>query len=49
VQAAQQLGISQPRLNSLLRGNINRFSVDSLLNIAVKAGLSFNLEFKEAA
>lgn len=49
MQAAKQLNISQPRLNSLLRGNINRFSVDSLVNIAVKAGLSVEIELKVAA
>ena len=49
VQAAKQLAITQPRLNSLLRGNINRFSVDSLVNIAVKAGLSVNIDLKDAA
>ena len=49
VQAAKQLGISQPRLNALLRGHIDRFSVDSLVNIAVKAGMSVEIEFKDAA
>lgn len=48
-EAARQLGITQPRLNALLRGHIGRFSVDALVNIAVKAGLSVEIELKEAA
>lgn len=48
-EAAGRLSITQPRLNSLLRGNINRFSVDSLISIAVKAGLSVSIELKDAA
>ncbi len=49
VQAAKQVGISQPRLNALLRGHIDRFSIDSLIKIAATAGIEVNLEFKAAA
>jgi predicted XRE-type DNA-binding protein len=38
--AAKRLGLPQPRLNDLLRGRINKFSLDILLNIADRAGLS---------
>lgn len=41
--AAQRLGITQPRLNALLRGNINQFSLDALVNIATHAGLRVEL------
>ncbi len=30
VEAAQQLGITQPRLNDLLQGRIDQFSLDAL-------------------
>ncbi len=49
VQAAQRLKISQPRLNALLRGHIDRFSVDALVNIAARAGISVEFELKLAA
>ncbi len=48
-EAAKRLGISQPRLNDLLRGRISRFSLDALVKIATTAGIAFNLEFKDAA
>ncbi|MGB9366033.1 MAG: XRE family transcriptional regulator [Xanthobacteraceae bacterium] len=38
-QAAKRLGLTQPRLNDLLRGRINKFSLDVLINIAMAAGL----------
>jgi predicted XRE-type DNA-binding protein len=42
-KAAKQLGINQPRLNMLLKGKINEFSLDSLVNIASAAGLRLKL------
>jgi predicted XRE-type DNA-binding protein len=33
-EAAKRCGVSQPRINDLLRGRIARFSVDALVNIA---------------
>jgi predicted XRE-type DNA-binding protein len=36
---AKRLGLTQPRLNDLLRGRINKFSLDALINIAMAAGL----------
>ncbi len=47
--AAKQLGLTQPRLNDLLRGRINKFSLDALMKIAPKAGLSIELKIKKAA
>ena len=49
VHAAKQLEISQPRLSALLRGHIDRFSVDALVNIAARAGISVEFELKLAA
>lgn len=48
-QAAKRLGITQPRLNDLLRGRITNFSLDALISLAAKAGLSVRLDISEAA
>ena len=37
--AARILGITQPRMSDLMRGKINLFSLDSLLDMATLAGL----------
>ncbi len=39
-EAAVRLGITQPRLNDLLRGRIDRFSLDALMMLATGAGLT---------
>lgn len=49
IEAAKRLGVTQPRLNDLLRGRINNFSLDTLVNIATKAGLTVDLNIHEAA
>ncbi len=38
-EAARRLGVTQPRLNDLLRGRIDRFSLDALTTLAAAAGL----------
>jgi len=48
-EAARHLGLSQPRLNALLKGKLELFSLDSLVNIARKAGLSVRLVIRKAA
>lgn len=48
-QAAKRLGISQPRLNALLKGRIDQFSLDALVNIASRAGLNVRLVIRKAA
>lgn len=48
-EAAKRLGITQPRLNDLLRGRITNFSLDTLINLASQAGLSVRLDIAEAA
>ena len=48
-QAAKVLGITQPRLNALLKGRIGKFSLDALVNIASRAGLNVRLVVKKAA
>lgn len=46
---AETLGLTQPRLNDLLRGRIDKFSLDALVNIADRAGLQVNLKIHRAA
>ena len=40
VQCAADLGISQPRLNGLLNGRIELFSLDTLVELAQRSGLN---------
>ena len=49
VTAAKRLGLTQPRLNDLLRGRINKFSLDALMTVAAKAGLSVEVKVEKAA
>jgi predicted XRE-type DNA-binding protein len=48
-EAARRLGVTQPRLNNLLRGRIRNFSLDALINLAGAAGLTVRLEIADAA
>jgi len=48
-EAARRLGITQPRLNDLLRGRITNFSLDTLINLAEQVGLTVRLDIAEAA
>jgi predicted XRE-type DNA-binding protein len=47
--AAQRLGVTQPRLNDLLQGKIAKFSLDTLVDLAAKAGLSVRIKIAKAA
>jgi predicted XRE-type DNA-binding protein len=47
--SAKALGLTQPRLNALLKGKIGQFSLDALVNIASHAGLNVRLVVKRAA
>jgi predicted XRE-type DNA-binding protein len=48
-QAARRLEITQPRLNDLLRGRINKFSLDALVDLATRAGLSVRMKIAKQA
>jgi predicted XRE-type DNA-binding protein len=37
--AARLLGVSQPRVSDLVRGRIEMFSIDSLVNMLARAGV----------
>ena len=41
--AAMLLGVTQPRVSDLVRGKINLFGLDALVNMAAAAGLSVQL------
>ena len=43
-QAATHCGITQPRMNDLLRGRVSRFSLDALVNIATAIGRRVHVE-----
>jgi predicted XRE-type DNA-binding protein len=47
--SATRLGVSQPRLNDLLRDRINEFSLDALVTLACRAGLTVKLDVATAA
>ena len=47
--AAKALGLTQPRLNALLKGKIGLFSLDSLVTVAGRAGMTVRLVIKKAA
>ena len=48
-EAAKKLGITRPRLSDLLRGKINKFSLDMLTMLAYNAGLTVKMSVKKAA
>ncbi|MCK6454896.1 MAG: XRE family transcriptional regulator [Alphaproteobacteria bacterium] len=48
-EAARRLQITQPRLNDLLRGRINNFSLDALVNLMHRAGLVVRVDVAAAA
>ena len=37
-EAATHCGVTQPRINDLLRGRVSRFSLDALVNVATAIG-----------
>ena len=47
--AARRLEVAQPRLNDLLRGRINNFSLDALVVLAARAGLDVRLQVERTA
>ena len=43
-EAAKHCGVTQPRINDLLRGRVSRFSLDALVNIATAIGRRVHVE-----
>lgn len=48
IEAARHCGVTQPRINDLLRGRISRFSLDALVNIAAALGQRVHVELEAA-
>jgi predicted XRE-type DNA-binding protein len=48
-EAAKRCGVTQPRINDLLRGRIARFSIDALVNIASALGRRVTVRLEDAA
>ena len=48
-QAAQLFGVTQPRVSDLMRGKINLFTLDALVNMATAVGLRIELRVRKAA
>ena len=46
--AATHCGVTQPRINDLLRGRVSRFSLDALVNIATALGRRVRVELDVA-
>jgi len=47
--AAELFGVSQPRISDLIRGKIERFKIDMLVNMLARAGIFLELEIRRAA
>lgn len=47
-EAAGHCGVTQPRINDLLRGRLSRFSLDALVNIAASLGKRVHVELEAA-
>ena len=48
-EAARKFGVTQPRMNDLLRGKIEKFSLDALVNMLGKVGLRVAVQIRKAA
>lgn len=46
LEAASRCGVTQPRINDLLRGRLSRFSLDALVNIATALGRRVHVELE---
>ena len=48
-EAAKLFGVTQPRVSDLMRGKIELFGIDTLINMAVAAGLKVEVRVSDAA
>ncbi|WP_292532373.1 helix-turn-helix domain-containing protein [Methylocystis sp.] len=48
-QAAKLFGVTQPRVSDLMRGKIDLFGLDALVNMAAAAGLHVEIHVRDAA
>jgi predicted XRE-type DNA-binding protein/phage-related protein len=49
VQAAKLFGVSQPRISDLKRDKIDRFTIDTLVNMLAHAGVKLSLRVRRSA
>ena len=45
-EASKRLGVSRPRVSDLVRGHIDKFTIDKLVNMAARIGLTTKLTIK---
>ena len=48
-RAAKLLGVTQPRISDLMRGRIDLFAIDTLVNMLSAAGLHVEMRIGKAA
>lgn len=48
-RAAQLFGVTQPRLNNVLQGRIDEFSLDELVGMLAKAGMRVEIRVEKSA
>lgn len=48
-QAAKIFGVTQPRVSDLMRGKIDLFAIDTLVNMAATAGLHVDMRVRKTA
>lgn len=48
-QAAKAFGVTQPRISDLMRGKIDRFGIDMLVNMVSSAGMHLDVKVQEPA
>jgi predicted XRE-type DNA-binding protein len=48
-QAAKLFGVTQPRISDLMRGKINLFGLDTLVNMLATAGMRVEMHIATAA
>lgn len=46
-QAAERFHVTQPRISDLVRGKIEKFTIDTLVNMVVAAGLHVQVDVAE--
>jgi len=49
VEAAQLFEVNQPRISDLVRGKIERFTIDMLVNMLARAGKHLNVKISSQA
>ncbi|MCI0400986.1 MAG: XRE family transcriptional regulator [Gammaproteobacteria bacterium] len=45
-KAAKYFGVNQPEISNLLKGHIDKFSIDKLVNMASRIGKEINISIK---